>query len=90
MLAVYPHGLNARQFPIMVARGMTPMEAIQSATSTAARYLGWSDRVGALQPGLMGDLIAVPGNPLDDIGQLQHVALVIKGGLVFKAPATAN
>lgn len=87
---VYPHGLNARQFPIMVARGMTPMEAIQSATSAAARYLGWSDRVGALQPGLMGDLIAVPGNPLEDIGQLQHVALVVKGGLLFKAPATAN
>ena len=64
---VYPHGLNARQFPIMVARGMTPMEAIQSATSIAARYMGWSDRVGALQPGLMGDLIAVAGNPLDDI-----------------------
>jgi imidazolonepropionase-like amidohydrolase len=82
--AVYPHGLNARQFPIMVARGMTPMEAIQSATSIAARYMGWSDRIGALQPGLMGDLIAVVGNPLDDVGRLQHVALVIKGGLVFK------
>jgi imidazolonepropionase-like amidohydrolase len=85
--AVYPHGLNARQFPIMVARGMTPMEAIQSATSIAARYMGWSDRVGALQPGLMGDLIAVAGNPLDDIARLQQVALVIKGGLVFKMPA---
>jgi len=88
--SVYPHGLNARQFPIMVARGMTPMEAIQSATSIAARYMGWSDRVGALQPGLMGDLIAVPGNPLEDIGQLQHVALVIKGGLLFKAPGNSN
>ncbi len=82
--SVYPHGLNARQFPIMVARGMTPMEAIQSATSIAARYMGWSDRIGALQPGMMGDLIAVAGNPLDDIGRLQQVALVIKGGLVFK------
>jgi imidazolonepropionase-like amidohydrolase len=85
--AVYPHGLNARQFPIMVARGMTPMEAIQSATSIAAHYMGWSDRVGALQPGLMGDLIAVAGSPLEDIGRLQEVALVIKGGLVFKMPA---
>jgi imidazolonepropionase-like amidohydrolase len=87
---VYPHGLNARQFPIMVARGMTPMEAIQSATSIAARYMGWSDRVGALKPGLMGDLIAVPGNPLDDVSLLQHVAVVVKGGLLFKAPTASK
>jgi imidazolonepropionase-like amidohydrolase len=85
--SVFPHGLNARQFPIMVARGMTPMEAIQSATSLAAHYMGWSDRVGALKPGLMGDLVAVPGNPLDDIKRLQSVDVVVKGGLVFKAPA---
>ena len=88
--SVYPHGLNARQFPIMVARGMTPMEAIQSATSLAARYMGWSDRVGALQPGLMGDLIAVKGNPLDDISRLQQVELVIKGGIVFKMQPEAR
>ncbi|HEY7377694.1 MAG TPA: amidohydrolase family protein [Steroidobacteraceae bacterium] len=85
--AVFPHGLNARQFPIMVARGMTPMEAIQSATSVAARYMGWADRVGTLKPGLMGDLVAVPGNPLEDIKRLQSVDVVVKGGLVFKAPA---
>jgi imidazolonepropionase-like amidohydrolase len=85
--SIFPHGLNARQFPIMVERGMSPMEAIQSATSIAARYMGWSDRIGALQPGLMGDLIAVKGNPLDDISRLQQVELVIKGGLVFKLPA---
>ena len=84
---VYPHGLNARQFPIMVARGMTPMEAIQSATSVAAHYLGWEDRVGALAPGRMGDLIAVAGDPLADITRLQNVAVVIKGGLLFKQPA---
>ncbi len=48
--AVFPHGLNARQFPIMVQRGMTPMEAIQSATSLAARHMGWADRVGSLRP----------------------------------------
>ena len=84
---VYPHGLNARQFPIMVERGMTPMEAIQSATSLAANYLGWADRVGALKPGLMGDLIAVAGDPLADIARLQDVAVVIKGGLLLKQPA---
>jgi imidazolonepropionase-like amidohydrolase len=83
---VYPHGLNARQFPIMVARGMTPMEAIQSATSVAAKYMGWSDRVGRVAPGLYADLIAVKGDPLADITRLQDVAVVIKDGLAFKLP----
>lgn len=85
--AVYPHGLNARQFPIMVARGMTPMEAIQAATSVAAKYMGWGDRVGQLTPGHFGDLIAVKGDPLTDITRLQDVAVVVKGGLAYKLPA---
>jgi imidazolonepropionase-like amidohydrolase len=84
--AVYPHGLNARQFPIMVARGMTPMQAIKSATSVAARYMGWGDRVGQLTVGRFGDLIAVRGDPLADITNLQHVAVVVKGGLALKLP----
>jgi len=84
--AVYPHGLNARQFPIMVQRGMTPMEAIQSATSVAARYMGWADKVGSLAPGRYGDLIAVRPDPLQDIRALESVAVVVKGGLVFKQP----
>jgi imidazolonepropionase-like amidohydrolase len=82
--AVYPHGFNARQFPIMVERGMAPMQAIQSATSVAARFMGWDDRVGALEPGRFGDLIAVRGDPLADITVLQKVDVVIKGGLIFK------
>jgi imidazolonepropionase-like amidohydrolase len=81
---VFPHGLNARQFAIMVQRGMRPMEAIQSATSLAAHYMGWDDRVGSLKPGAFGDLIAVEGDPLENITRLQNVAVVIKGGLVFK------
>lgn len=81
---VYPHGLNARQFPIMVERGMTPMEAIKAATSLAAHYMGWADRVGAVAPGRFGDVIAVKGDPLADIRQLQDVAVVVKGGLLFK------
>jgi len=85
--AVFPHGLNARQFPIMVQRGMTPMEAIQSATSVAARRMGWDDRVGSLQAGRLADLIAVKGDPLADITRLQDVAVVIKGGLAFKLPS---
>jgi imidazolonepropionase-like amidohydrolase len=84
--SVYPHGLNARQFPIMVARGMAPMQAIKSATSTAAHFMGWDDRVGRLAPGLFGDLIAVRGDPLRDIARLQQVQVVIKGGIPFKLP----
>ena len=84
--AVYPHGFNARQFPIMVQRGMTPMQAIKAATSVAAKYMGWSDRVGALEAGRFGDLIAVRGDPLADITSLQRVDVVIKGGLIFKLP----
>ncbi|HEY5808249.1 MAG TPA: amidohydrolase family protein, partial [Povalibacter sp.] len=84
---VYPHGLNARQFPIMVQRGMTPMEAIKSATSVAAKYMGWEDRAGAIVPQKFGDLIAVKGDPLQDIALLQSVAAVVKNGQVFKRPA---
>lgn len=84
--AVYPHGDNARQFAIMVKRGMTPMDAIKAATSLAAHYLGWGERVGAIEAGRYGDLIAVRGNPLEDVTVLEDVAVVIKGGLVFKAP----
>ena len=81
---VYPHGLNARQFPIMVQRGMTPMEAIKAATSVAAKYMGWDDRVGAIETGRLGDLIAVTGDPLNDIRGLQNVSVVVKDGLVFR------
>lgn len=84
--AVYPHGDNAKQFRIMVERGMTPMDAIRAATSLAARHMGWDDRVGALEPGRFGDLIAVTGNPLEDITALEDVAVVVKGGLVFEQP----
>jgi len=80
---VFPHGLNARQFAIMVERGMTPMQAIRAATGVAARYLGWDDRVGSLQPGRYADLVAVRGDPLQDIRLLENIALVIKGGEVI-------
>jgi imidazolonepropionase-like amidohydrolase len=81
---VFPHGLNARQFPIMVARGMTPMRAILSATALASRYLGWDKDVGTIQTGKFGDLIAVKGDPLKDIRILQNVEVVVKGGLLLK------
>lgn len=83
---IFPHGQNALQFAIMVQRGMSPMEAIKSATSVAARYMGWADRVGSIAPGRYGDLIAVQGNPLEDVRSLEKVAVVIKGGQAFKRP----
>jgi imidazolonepropionase-like amidohydrolase len=82
--AVYPHGDNARQFPIMVEHGMSPMDAIKAATSVAAYHIGWDDKVGALEAGRFGDLVTVQGDPLHDISLLQDVKTVIKGGLVFK------
>jgi imidazolonepropionase-like amidohydrolase len=84
--AVYPNGLNARQFRIMVQRGMTPMQAIQSATSVAAKVMAWEDRVGALVPGRYGDLVAVKGDPLVDITLLERPVAVVKGGEIVKAP----
>jgi len=81
---VYPHGDNGKQFATMVEWGMTPMEAITAATASAADLLGWSDRIGTLQAGRFADLIAVNGDPLADIKVLQKVALVIKGGVVYK------
>jgi imidazolonepropionase-like amidohydrolase len=77
---VYPYGLGARQFAYMVRYGMTPMQAIEAATSEAARALGKEGQVGSLAPGAFGDLIAVSGDPLTDIRTLEHVKGVIKGG----------
>lgn len=81
---VYPHGWNAKQFAFMVKYGLTPAEAIQSATVHAADLLGWSDRVGSIEPGKFADLVAVEGDPLRDITVLEHVKFVMKGGEVVK------
>ncbi|MFX9181204.1 amidohydrolase family protein, partial [Acinetobacter baumannii] len=77
---------NALQFAKMVEWGMTPLEAIQAATVTAARYLDRSGDVGAIAPGRYGDLIAVDGDPLADVRTLEKVTFVMKGGEVVKAP----
>ena len=82
--AVYPHGLNAHEFAVYVQMGMTPLQAIQSATVNAADLLGWSDRVGTIDPGKFADIVAVEGDPLKDITLLQHPAMVMKGGVVYK------
>ena len=82
--AVYPHGDNGKQFAYMVKYGMTPMQAIQAATVSAADLLGWADKVGAIEPGKFADLIAVDGSPLADVTQLEKVKFVMKGGVVYK------
>jgi imidazolonepropionase-like amidohydrolase len=86
---VYPHGTNAKQFVTMVAWGMTPMQAIQAATVTAAEALGRTGDVGAIAVGRFGDLIAVSGDPLANVSVLQSVAVVIKGGEVIKQSGQA-
>jgi imidazolonepropionase-like amidohydrolase len=80
--AVYPHGLNAREFAVMVKLGLTPMQSIQAATINAADLIGWSDRVGSIEPGCFADIIAVNGDPTTDVSVLEHVVFVMKGGQV--------
>jgi imidazolonepropionase-like amidohydrolase len=80
------HGTNAGEFALMVGLGMDPMRAIQSATSAAAELLRLEDEIGAVRPGLQADLVAVPGNPLEDVTLLQRVRFVMKGGRVVKGP----
>src|SRR4029079_5470940 len=75
---VYPHGLNGRQFASYVRLGMSPLAAIRSATTVAAECMGWSDRVGSLAVGRFADLVAVAGDPLDDVGELERPVVVAK------------
>lgn len=84
--STYPHADHARQFSVYVDLGMTPMQAIQSATTVAAESLGWVGDTGAVAPGYYADMIAVDGDPLEDISALENVTFVMKGGEVFKTP----
>jgi imidazolonepropionase-like amidohydrolase len=80
----FPHGTQAREFTFMVKYGMTPLAALQAGTLNGAKLLGWDGQIGALKPGYLADIVAVPGNPLTDIGVLQKVTFVMKGGVVFR------
>ncbi len=80
----FPHGTQAREFVLMVKYGMTPLAALQADLLNGAKLLGWQGQIGALKPGYLADIVAVPGNPLQDIGVLQQVKFVMKGGAVFR------
>src|SRR6266850_3588684 len=82
--SVIPHGDNGKQFNTYVNMGMTPLFAIQTATIKAAELLGWSDRVGVLEPGKLADMIAVRGSPLENVRTLENVVFVMKDGQVYK------
>lgn len=85
---VYPHGDNGKQFRYMVKFGLTPMKAIQAATVNAADLLGWTDKAGSLSKNKFADIIAVEGNPIDDVTILEKVKFVMKDGVVYKNETT--
>ena len=87
---VYPHGWNAKQLGKMVEWGLTPMQAIQSATTSAADLIGWKAKVGQLAPGYFADLIAIDADPLADVTKLEKVGFVMKGGAIWKNTLTAD
>ncbi len=82
--AVYPHGQNAREFAVLVRMGLTPLQAIQTATVHASRLLGREDRIGAVEVGKFADLVAVEGDPTKDVTELERVKFVMKGGVVVR------
>jgi imidazolonepropionase-like amidohydrolase len=81
---VIPHENRARQFDYYVSYGLTAARAIQSATRWAAEMIGWEDRVGTIAPGLLADLVAVEGDPTDDVSLLCNPKMVMKGGQVVR------
>jgi imidazolonepropionase-like amidohydrolase len=85
--AVYPHGQNAHEFELMVGAGMPPMFAIQAATVSAAQLLRHDKELGTVTPGKIADVVAVPGNPIDDISLMKRVSFVMKDGVVYKLNA---
>jgi imidazolonepropionase-like amidohydrolase len=80
----FPHGTQAREFVLMVKYGMSPLAVLQADLLNGAKLLGWDGQIGALEPGYLADIVAVPGDPLQDIEVLQKVAFVMKGGVIYK------
>jgi imidazolonepropionase-like amidohydrolase len=84
--AVSRHGINAREFVLLTEHGMTPARALRAATSIDAELLGISAETGSLQKGKLADIVAVPGDPLRDIHQTEHVMFVMRAGTIYKQP----
>lgn len=82
----FPHGTQAREFVLMVKYGMKPLDALQADLLNGARLLGWQNEIGSLKPGYYADIVAVPGNPLQDISVLTHVSFVMKNGAIYRKP----
>jgi len=80
----FPHGTQAREFVLMVKYGMSPLAVLQADLLNGAKLLGWDGQIGSLEAGYLADVVAVPGDPLQDVAALQNVSFVMKGGVVFK------
>jgi imidazolonepropionase-like amidohydrolase len=81
---VYPHGRNAEEFHLLVNLGMKPVDALKAGTSLDAELLGVADRTGSLENGKFADIVACPGNPEENIRQVEHIRLVMKEGVVYR------
>jgi imidazolonepropionase-like amidohydrolase len=82
----FPHGTQAREYVLMVQYGMKPLQALQAGLLNGAKLLGWQNEIGNLKPGYFADIIAVPGNPLDNIEALTRVSFVMKNGAIYRKP----
>lgn len=80
----FPHGTQAREFVLMVKYGMSPLAVLQADLLNGAKLLGWDSQIGSLEPGYFADVVAVPGDPLQDVSVLGNVSFVMKGGVVYK------
>jgi imidazolonepropionase-like amidohydrolase len=86
----FPHGTQAREYELMVKYGMSPADVLHSALINGAKLLDWADEIGQLKAGFFADIIAVPGDPLEDISVLKHVQFVMKDGEVVKRKPAAH
>jgi imidazolonepropionase-like amidohydrolase len=80
----FPHGTQARELVLMVKNGMSPLAVLQADLLNGAKLLGWDGQIGALEAGYLADVVAVSGDPLQDISAVQNVSFVMKGGVVYK------